>query len=305
MQTATQSPPAQMPNSLRPPASARASKSVTACFLSASRWARGRPGRPRAHDGDAPAGGGGARVGMPAALHERVGREALKPACRHRLSLGRFPHAGLLAERLGRTGARTSRQDVAVADRLRRRTGHARRDPAHDERDIDRGRTGGDAGRVVAEVAAVRGDGRLMTGQRRARSGSRTARRTRSSSARWTSRPGGRCGGTRRPDSPAVSPATGTLRHRSRSTRLPVVVPGLGGRGDPPPAGGHRGGAGAHGPEPGRGRLRPLGPVRAAATHGRLGNLPRRKAPSRGPGAALTPERRWRPGPVGRYDRHE
>ena len=49
-----------------------------------------------------------------------------------------------------------------------------------------------------------------------------------------------------------------------------------GGGGDRPPARGHRGGAGACGPQPGRGGVRPLGPVRAAAgADGRLGGLSR------------------------------
>ena len=46
---------------------------------------------------------------------------------------------------------------------------------------------------------------------------------------------------------------------RGRGARLPVVVTGLGGRGDGPPARGHRGGAGARGPEQDRGRLRAVG----------------------------------------------
>ena len=67
-----------------------------------------------------------------------------------------------------------------------------------------------------------------------------------------------------------------TLRHRLRSAWLPVLVPGLGGRGDRPPARGHRGGARSPRRQPGRGRLRPLGPVRAAApADGRLVGLPR------------------------------
>ena len=59
--------------------------------------------------------------------------------------------------------------------------------------------------------------------------------------------------------------------------RLPVLVPGLGCRADRPSAGGHRGGAGARGPEQGRSGLRAVGPVRAAAAaHGRLGDVLRR-----------------------------
>ena len=62
-----------------------------------------------------------------------------------------------------------------------------------------------------------------------------------------------------------------------RSARLPLQLPGLGGRGDGPPAGGRRGGAGARRPQPGRGGLCPVGPVRAAAAaDGRLGVVHRR-----------------------------
>ena len=68
----------------------------------------------------------------------------------------------------------------------------------------------------------------------------------------------------------------------------------------------HRGGDGAHGPESCRGGLRPIGSVRApTAAHGRLGSLPRRRAPSGGVFAGLTPDRalviRTRP----RCHRHE
>ena len=70
----------------------------------------------------------------------------------------------------------------------------------------------------------------------------------------------------------ATAPAARTLRHRLRAAWIPVQLPGLGSRGDGPSARGRRGGAGAQGPESGRGGLRPLGPVRAAAAaHGRLG----------------------------------
>ena len=67
-------------------------------------------------------------------------------------------------------------------------------------------------------------------------------------------------------------------RHPCRCARLPLVVPGLGGGEDGPPAGGHRGGAGARGAEQGRGGVREVGPVRAAAAaDGRLGGLCRRR----------------------------
>ena len=58
-------------------------------------------------------------------------------------------------------------------------------------------------------------------------------------------------------------------------------------RTDESPAGGHQGGAGAHGSEQGRGGLRPLGPVRAAAApHGRLVRVPRRRARAGGDAAS-------------------
>ena len=58
--------------------------------------------------------------------------------------------------------------------------------------------------------------------------------------------------------------------------RLPFQLPGLSGRGDRPPARGHRGGACPCRCEPRRGGLCAVGPVRAAATaDGRLGGVPR------------------------------
>ena len=85
-----------------------------------------------------------------------------------------------------------------------------------------------------------------------------------------------------------------TRRHRLRAAWIPVQLPGLGGRGDGPSARGRRGGAGAQSPESGRGGLRPLGPVRAAAAADeRLGGLPHRRTPPGGVVAALTPYRRW------------
>ena len=52
---------------------------------------------------------------------------------------------------------------------------------------------------------------------------------------------------------------------RRRGARIPVVVPGLGRRGDRPPRGGHQGGAGSRGPQQGRVGLCTVGPVRASA----------------------------------------
>ena len=63
---------------------------------------------------------------------------------------------------------------------------------------------------------------------------------------------------------------------------LPLVVPGLGGGGDGPPARGDRGGAGSRRAEQGGGGLCPVGPVRApTAADGRLGELPGRESQPR------------------------
>ena len=68
---------------------------------------------------------------------------------------------------------------------------------------------------------------------------------------------------------------------RRRCSRLPLVVPGLGGREDRPSACGHRGGAGACSPEQGGGGLCSVGPVRApAAADGRLVGVSRASNPS-------------------------
>ena len=64
-------------------------------------------------------------------------------------------------------------------------------------------------------------------------------------------------------DSRAAAPET---RDRGRAARVPVELSGLGGRGDGSSARGHRGGAGACGPEQGRGGLSAHGPVRVPAS---------------------------------------
>ena len=86
---------------------------------------------------------------------------------------------------------------------------------------------------------------------------------------RWTGRRSWRS--TTRPTVAQDAPVSSD---RGRCSRLPFELPRLGGRGDGPPAGGHRGGAGSRCPEQGRGRLRTFGPVRAAAAlDGGLGRL--------------------------------
>ena len=68
---------------------------------------------------------------------------------------------------------------------------------------------------------------------------------------------------------------------------------GLGGRGDGPPTGSHRGGPGPRRPEQGRSGLRSVGPVRAAAAaaHERLVGRPRRGARAGRPVAPVTAHR--------------
>ena len=76
--------------------------------------------------------------------------------------------------------------------------------------------------------------------------------------------------------SPARRCASRFRNHRIAAvvSRLPLVVPGLGGRGDRPSQRGHRSGAGARRPEPSRGGLCTLGRVRAPPPpDGRLGRL--------------------------------
>ena len=70
-----------------------------------------------------------------------------------------------------------------------------------------------------------------------------------------------------------VGPAQGA-EDRGRATRVPVVVPGLGGRGDRSSTRGGGGGAGAQGPQPGRGSVPAHGSVRApASADERLGRV--------------------------------
>ena len=87
-----------------------------------------------------------------------------------------------------------------------------------------------------------------------------------------------------------VGPAQGA-EDRGRAARLPVVVPGLGGRGNRSSTRGGGGGAGAQGPQPGRGRVPSHGSVRAAASADeRLGRVSGPRA-SR-PGGRSQPLRR-------------
>ena len=80
-------------------------------------------------------------------------------------------------------------------------------------------------------------------------------------------------------------------RDRGRAARLPVQLSGLGGRGNGPSARGDRGGAGARGPEQGRGRVSAHGPVRAPpSADERLGRVSGPRA-SR-PGGRSQPLRR-------------
>ena len=89
--------------------------------------------------------------------------------------------------------------------------------------------------------------------------------------------------------------ACGSARDRARAARFPVQLPGLGGGGDGSSPGGDRGSPGPCGPEPGRGGLCPLGPVRTqACPDERLGALPGPRDGLPAPG----PARRPRPRPA-------
>ncbi len=78
------------------------------------------------------------------------------------------------------------------------------------------------------------------------------------------------------PLSPRAVELLGEVGRPVDRARLPVVVPGLGGREDRPPPGGRRGGAGACREEQGRGGVPAHRPVRApASADGRVGGVSR------------------------------
>ena len=145
----------------------RASKIVHLVALHGETMRTGEARGPRADDGNALARGRGAVEEVPLPRHDAVGGVALEPPDLHRLALGRLPHAGALAEFLGRADARAhAAEDVLLEDRLPGRLGLPGRDLADEERDVDLGRAGLDAGRIVAEIAPVRGDRRLVHRER-------------------------------------------------------------------------------------------------------------------------------------------
>ena len=127
----------------------------------------GEARRPRADHGDPLAGRRAARERRFASLDHWVRRVALQEADRDRLAFGHLAHAGLLAERLGRTdaGARAA-HDVGVKNGLGRSVAIARGDLTYEQRNVDRSRAGLLTGRVEAEVAALRLNPCLVPGQR-------------------------------------------------------------------------------------------------------------------------------------------
>ena len=96
----------------------------------------GEPGRTGADNGNPAACGRRAFERMLARLDQVVGRIALQDADLHRLALGVFAHAGLLAQRLDRADAPAhAAQDVAAEDGLGRALGIAGRDLPDEQRE--------------------------------------------------------------------------------------------------------------------------------------------------------------------------
>ena len=126
----------------------------------------GQTRRPRPHHGHGFFRARRAGEGMLARRLQRVGGKTLKRADLDRLALGRFAHAGALAQGFGRTdpGAHAAK-DVLRQDRLRRRLGRAGQDLPDEQRHVDIGRAGRGAGRFGAEIAARGGHLRLMRAQ--------------------------------------------------------------------------------------------------------------------------------------------
>ena len=87
----------------------------------------------------------------------------------HRLALGCLAHAGLLAQRLGRTDARAdAAHDIGVENASSAAPrGFSAAICADEQGNVDRGRAGLLAGRVEAEIAALGLDLRFVPGQRR------------------------------------------------------------------------------------------------------------------------------------------
>ncbi|MPL84611.1 hypothetical protein SDC9_30576 [bioreactor metagenome] len=128
----------------------------------------GKPRGPAAHHRDRAPGGRAGSEGMALLLKQRIGGKALQQADLDRLALGLHPHAGALAQVLGRADAGAhAAEDVLREDRLRRRLGRAGRDLPDEEWNVDRRRAGRGAGRVMAEIAPIRRHRGRMGGERR------------------------------------------------------------------------------------------------------------------------------------------
>lgn len=129
---------------------------------------RRKAGRPGADHGHTLSGGGAAGEGMRAFGHQVVGGIALQGADLDGLALGLHPHAGALAQVLGRADPRADpAKDVLVKDGQRRRIRGAGRNLADEQRNVDAGGAGGDARRVIAEIAAIGCDTGLIGIKRR------------------------------------------------------------------------------------------------------------------------------------------
>ena len=132
----------------------------------------GEARRPGADNGDPLAGRRAARIGRFACGDHRVRRVALQEADRDRLAFSGLAHAGLFAQRLGRTDARAHpAHDVGVENCPGRSIPIVRRDLTDEERNVDRGRTGLLAGRVETEVATLCLDPGFVAGERRVQIG--------------------------------------------------------------------------------------------------------------------------------------
>ena len=162
-----------MPYSLRPPGFGAGVEDGDLVAVHGEAMGAGEPGRAGADDGDALAGRRGAREGLLARRHQRVGGVALefadlRPACPRRPRGRRPPRRASRSGRRGRTCRRgcSGRGSSSPAPR-----GLSVGDLADEQRDVDPGRAGRDAGRVVAEVAAVGLDPGLVPVERRVQVG--------------------------------------------------------------------------------------------------------------------------------------
>ncbi len=127
----------------------------------------GKPGGPGPNNCNALARRIGTLVRMRASRHRAVGGIALQAPNLDRLALGGLPHAGLLAERLGRANTRAhTAQDVLIKNRFRSTAGMPGLNLSDEQRNIDRRRASRHARRVIAEITSVSGNHRLVTIER-------------------------------------------------------------------------------------------------------------------------------------------